>query len=118
MFYFKYGKNFSDFNIDGFLQKLSEQFDKADRPNITSRIAVKINIHSSKENRFTNGELENVRGITDEGISGKKITPRNKKVCAVIGFSENDPDEYTPLMEIPLFTYPNPLSLLESFDLK
>lgn len=112
MLYFKYGE-LSDFNIDQFLASISKKF--TDNLSFTSRIAVKINQHKIQEGRFANGRLENVRGIQKDKES--KITPRNKKICAVIGIEGNGND-YTPVLEIPLFTYPNPLSLLESFGLK
>ena len=112
MLYFKYGE-LSGFNINQFLASISKKF--SDDFSFTSRIAVKINQHEIEKGRFANGRLENVRGIQKDKES--KITPRNKKICAVIGL-EGDGNEYTPVLEIPLFTYPNPLSLLESFGLK
>lgn len=120
MYYFKYGEMVDDVTaqeINDLFNDFKEQFEDPNSVNISSRIGVKINKHTNVSGRNSSGRLENVRGI-DPNKAGPKIEPRNKKLCGVIGIQDDSGQSFIPLLEIPLFTYPNPLSLLESFGIK
>lgn len=101
---------------DGYINsELNKIFKGHIEGTITTRLAVKVTESSSKENyQRHKGSIANIRGIDPKKTN--LIKPRNKKMIALIGIENGD--YFNGITEIPLYTYPNPMSLLESFNLK
>lgn len=90
-----------------------------DTSRIQFRCAAQLIARKYKYGKNRPGSIVNIRGRNKED-GGRFFEGRNKRIISVIGFTKDNDEtsSMVPIMDVPLYTFPNPMSLLDSYNLR